>query len=143
VSLFIVDASVAVKWFLPAISETLTDEASTWLARYTKKEVNFLVPDLFWVECASVAWKAVRRGRLAKVSADAALAALTQYDFPTIPTVNLLRKAFEIAAKYERTVYDSVYVALAVQTNSQLITADEKLANSLAAHFPVKWLGSM
>lgn len=142
-SLFVLDASVAVKWFLPAISETLTDEALTWLARYAKKEVNFLVPDLFWVECASVAWKAIRRGRLTKVSADAALTALTQYDFPTIPAVNMLRKAFEIATKYERTVHDGIYVALAVQSNSQLITADEKLADSLAARFPVKWLGSM
>jgi predicted nucleic acid-binding protein len=57
--------------------------------------------------------------------------------------MNLLDRAFHIATTFERTVYDSVYVALAVQTNSQLITADEKLANSLAAHFPLKWLGSM
>jgi predicted nucleic acid-binding protein len=40
-------------------------------------------------------------------------------------------------------VYDSLYVALATLTNSQLITADERLANSLAARFPVKWLGAM
>jgi predicted nucleic acid-binding protein len=57
--------------------------------------------------------------------------------------VKLLSKAFEIATTYERTVYDSLYVALAVQTNSQLITADERLANSLATRFPVKWLGAI
>jgi predicted nucleic acid-binding protein len=38
-------------------------------------------------------------------------------------------------------VYDSLYVALAVQAKTELITADERLANSLAAHLPVKWLG--
>jgi predicted nucleic acid-binding protein len=143
VSQFVVDASVAVKWFLPAIGETLADEAMALLARYTKEDARFLVPDLFWVECASVAWKAVRKGRLPKVSADAALAALTRYDFPTFPTVNLQSKAFEIATAHGRTVYDSLYVALALQTNSQLITADERLANALAARFPVKWLGAI
>jgi predicted nucleic acid-binding protein len=44
---------------------------------------------------------------------------------------------------YERTVYDCLYVVLAVHSKAQLITADERLANSLAAHFPVKWLGAL
>jgi predicted nucleic acid-binding protein len=143
VTLFVVGASVAVKWFLPTAGETLTDESLALLRRYTKEEVRLLVPDLFWVECASVASKAVRTHRLSKVSAEAAIAALTQYDFPTFPTLNLLSRAFQIASDHGRTVYDSLYVALAVQTNSQLITADERLANSLAARFPVKWLGAL
>ena len=33
--------------------------------------------------------------------------------------------------------------ALAVHSKAQLITADERLANSLAAHFPVRWLGAV
>ena len=142
-SLIVLDASIAAKWFLPESDETLTTEALILLDRYRKNEIQIIVPDLFWVEFASVLWKAIRRGRFPKTSADAALADLTQYDFPTFPTVNLIGKAFEIATTYERTVYDSLYVALAVQTNSQLITADERLANSVAAHFPVKWLGGM
>ena len=64
-------------------------------------------------------------------------------DFPSVPSLKLLGSALQIATGFERTVYDSLYVALAVQTNSQLITADERLANSLAAHFPVKWLGAV
>jgi len=143
VSLIVLDASVAVKWFLHGKGETLADEAFALLDRYVKDEVRFLVPDLFWVEFANVMWKAVRLGRFPKALADAALATLTQYDFPTFPTVNLLSKAFEIATTYDRTVYDSIYVALAVQSKAQLVTADERLANSLAAHFPVKWLGAI
>ncbi len=142
-SLIVLDASVAVKWFLPEGVETLKTQALALLGRYVKHGIQIIVPDLFWVESASVLWKAIRRGNFPKASADAALATLTRYDFPTFPTVDLLTKAFEIATTYERTVYDSLYVALAVQSNAQLITADERLANALAAHFPVKWLGGI
>jgi predicted nucleic acid-binding protein len=142
VSLVVVDANVAAKWFLPGNSETLTDQAFSLLDRYTKQEVRFIVPDLFWVEFANVMWKAVRLGRFSRSSGRAALAALLQYDFPTAPSLNLLESAFQIATAYERTIYDSLYVALAVHSKAQLVTADERLANSLAAHFPVKWLGA-
>ena len=142
-SLIVLDASVAVKWFLPEKVETLAAEALALLGRCGKNELRIIVPDLFWVEFASVLWKAIRRGNFPKASADAALASLKRFDFPTVPSPKLLDNAFEIATAYGRTVYDSLYVALAVQTNSQLITADERLANSLAARFPVKWLGAV
>ena len=102
-----------------------------------------MVPDLFYVEIASAIWKAVRLGRVPRAFGDQALVLLTQREFATVPSLKLLDQAFQIATAFDRTVYDSLYVALAVQTNSQLITADERLANSLAAHFPVKWLGAI
>jgi predicted nucleic acid-binding protein len=62
---------------------------------------------------------------------------------PTIPSDTLVEAAFAIAAAFDRTVYDSLYIALAIDCQGQLVTADEKLANAVAAHFPVKWLGSL
>jgi predicted nucleic acid-binding protein len=47
-----------------------------------------------------------------------------------------------IALDFDRTVYDSAYIALAVATGSELITADERLVNALGSRFPVRWLGS-
>jgi predicted nucleic acid-binding protein len=143
VSLIVLDASVAVKWFLPEAHETLTIEAKALLNSYGNSEVEFIVPDLFWVEFAGVLWKAIRRDHYPKPSAEAALLSLTQFNFPTFPSLNLLDKASQIATGFDRTVYDSLYVALAEQTKSQFITADEKLANSFAAYFPVRWLGAI
>ena len=142
-SLVVVDASVAVKWFLPENGQPLVSQALALLDTYDREEVRFVVPDLFYVETASAIWKAVRAGRVSRAFGDQALALLTQRKFTTVPSLKLLDKAFQIAADHGRTVYDSLYVALAVQTNSQLITADERLANSLAARFPVKWLGAI
>jgi predicted nucleic acid-binding protein len=143
VSLIVVDANVAAKWFLPAKGEGLADEAFSLLDRYAKDEMQFIVPDLFWAEFASVIWKAVRVGRFPKVSAGAALASLTQHHFPTVASLKLIDSAFQIATVFERTVHDCLYVALAVHSNAQLVTADERLANALAANFPVKWLGAV
>jgi predicted nucleic acid-binding protein len=143
VSLVVVDASVAAKWFLPEDPEALVSEALALLDKYDREEVQFVVPDLFYVETASAIWKAVRAGRVSRAFGDQALDLLTQREFPTVPSLKLLDNAFEIATAYGRTVYDSLYVALAMQTNAQLITADERLANSLAARFPVKWLGAV
>ena len=140
---YVIDASVAAKWFLPASGETLTAEALDLLKRYAVGQVRFLVPDLFWAELGNVLWKAVRLKRLPQRSAEAALRATRDRNFPTVPSHSLLEAAFIIATTFDRTVYDALYVALALQSQSQLVTADERLANALAAHLPVKWLGSL
>lgn len=43
-----------------------------------------------------------------------------------------------MAAAYDRSVYDCMYVAMAVVSKAQMITADRRLANTLAAHDPVR-----
>jgi len=140
---FVLDASVAAKWFLPAKYERLTEEALALLGKYVQGEVQFIVPDLFWAELGSAFWKAIRLGRFETTSALEALRYLKNCDLPVYSAVTLLDRAFDIANAFDRSVYDSLYVALAVHTRAPLITADERLANSLAAHFPVKWLGAL
>lgn len=142
-NLIVVDASVAAKWLLPAKGETLRDEAFRLLRRYARGEIRLVVPDLFWAELANLLWKAVRQGRCAKATAETALASLRERKLPTVSSLSLLDLAFGIANTFDRTVYDSLYVALAVHSKAQLITADERLANALAAHLPVKWLGAV
>jgi predicted nucleic acid-binding protein len=141
--LFVLDASVAVKWFLSPKDEPLTAEALALFEKYVQGEVRFVVPDLFWAELASAFRMAIRLGRFSKTSAQEAITYLLKCDLPAYPAAPLLERAFPIATAFDRSVYDSLYVALAVHSQSQLITADERLANSLAARFPVKWLGAV
>ncbi|MHB8412536.1 MAG: type II toxin-antitoxin system VapC family toxin [Candidatus Acidiferrales bacterium] len=142
-SRIVVDASVAAKWFLPGRGETLAEEAFRLLRRYARGEIRLVVPDLFWAELGNLLWKAVRQGRCTKTTAESALTSLKDRKLPTVPTVALLDVAFAIALAFDRTVYDSLYVALAVHSKAELVTADERLANALAAQLPVKWLGAM
>jgi predicted nucleic acid-binding protein len=142
VTVVVVDASVSVKWFLSPAYEPLCPEAAALYGRYLSKEIEFIIPDIFWAELGSAFWKAVRLGRFQRPSAEAAIASLMKCDLPTFSSAKLLERAFQIATKYDRSVYDSLYVALAEKSNAELITADERLANALAAHFPIRWLGS-
>jgi predicted nucleic acid-binding protein len=139
----VLDASVAAKWFLPPAQETLAEEALRLLEQYVEGHTRFLVPDLFWPEFGNILWKSVRLRRFSRQSAEAAIVALEERKIPTAPTPSLLKDAFAIAATFDRTVYDCMYVALAVASNAPLVTADERLANALAARFPVRWLGAL
>lgn len=139
---FVLDASVAAKWMLPAQGELLRTEAFRLLDAYGAGEVNLVVPDIFWAECGNIVWKAVWRGRLDQATAQLELRSLMHRNIPTVSSLQVLEEAVTIAYDFGRSVYDCLYVALAAQAKKQLITADERLANALAARFPVKWLGA-
>jgi predicted nucleic acid-binding protein len=143
VSVFVVDASVAIKWLLPSEREPLHAEALSWLDRHMNGEVKFVVPDLFWAEIGNFLWKSIRYARLTAAIAQTALDELKGRGLEAVPCSSLVDAALEIAVAYQRSAYDSFYVALALQTKTELITADEKLANALATHLPVKWLGAL
>jgi predicted nucleic acid-binding protein len=139
----VVDASVAAKWCLPAQHEEMVPQAEDLLASYRRSEIRFLVPDLFWAELANVLWKTARLGRISTERASSALSLVRDLGIPSVPSFDLLPEALLLALSHGRKVYDSLYVALALQSKSEMITADERLANALAAKLPVKWLGAL
>lgn len=140
---YVLDASVAAKWFLPGPEEPLASEAMQVLAGYARGEVRLIVPDLFWAEFGNIIWKAVRQRRISRSSAQDAITELCARNFPTTPCQPLLPDAFAIASACDRSVYDGIYVALAVASATPLLTADERLANAMAVRFPIRWLGAV
>jgi predicted nucleic acid-binding protein len=138
----VVDASVAVKWCLPREHEDLVLQAEELLVSYRAGTEIFLVPDLFWLEVANALWKAVWKQKIDSEVAARSLQVVRDLNIPTISSVDLVPRALRLAVEHRRTVYDSIYVALALHAKANLITADERLANALAAHLPVKWLGA-
>jgi predicted nucleic acid-binding protein len=138
----VLDASVAMKWTIPSAKETLTAESLQLLKRYTDGDINFIVPDVFWAEIGNVLWKGVRQRRWPQAVAERATSEIRDRDFFTVSSLELLPEALNIAFVHDRSVYECLYVALAVQLKTEMITADERLANALAARLPVKWLGA-
>jgi predicted nucleic acid-binding protein len=139
----ILDASVAAKWFVPPPAEPDREEALKLLRGYNDGKLDIIVPDIFWAEIANFLWKAARSGRCTPAEARASLAAGIEYNFKTVPSISLLRGAFDIAAFHDRAIYDCLYVALTEQADADLITVDERLASALAVRHRVKLLSAI
>lgn len=116
----VVDASVAIKWFVPEIR---SDAAVQLLER----SVEFLAPDLLFVETANAVWKKVRRGELRADRARKLVSDMTRMAVDAVPSRNLVIDAYPIADVAGLTVYDATYLALAVRLDTELVTADAKL----------------
>lgn len=136
-SLYVVDASVVAKWFVP---ERLSDDA----VRLLDDKHELASPDLMWAEVGNVLWKKCRAGQLTGPEAARIIRALDDFPVTVFPSRLVLEGALEIALGTGHSVYDSVYLALAVALDCRLVTADERFANAraggpLARH--VLWVG--
>jgi len=132
----VVDASVAVKWFVPEIH-------SAAAARMLDPEIALYAPDLIGPEFGNILWKKVRREEITREEAVEIVNAFAKLPFEIRPSSILLPAAFELAIELDRTVYDSLYLALAVAEECALITADAKFhatiaTSPLAGH--VRWV---
>lgn len=84
-----------------------------------------------------------RRRELARGEAAEILDAFVSLPLEIRPSTVLLAPAFDIAAGLDRTVYDSLYLALAIAEDCVLATADAKFheivaASPLASH--IHWV---
>jgi predicted nucleic acid-binding protein len=124
VSVFVVDASVVVKWFVPEIH---SDAARRLLVL----PHDYVAPDLLFAETANTIWKKIRREELTAEEGQRLVADIGQIAVETVPCRALAEDAHALANATGRTVYDSMYVALAVRLNTRSITADDRLEAAL------------
>src|SRR6188474_2491749 len=120
----VVDASVVIKWF---VEEIHADQAR----ELQDDQYELVAPDLLWPESGNILWKKVQRAELMADEARLICAGLDEQPIHIFPSSLVLEPALEIALETGRTVYDSCYLALAVLTECQLVTADQRLVNSL------------
>jgi len=122
----VVDASVVAKWFFPELYSSQSRRLLS--ARYT-----LLAPDLIWSEVGNIAWKRVRRGEMQADEAAQFVADVVRLPLDTVASHGLLAPALELALATDRTLYDCLYLALAIDRQSRLVTADERFVNALSA----------
>jgi len=118
----VVDASVAVKWLLP---ESHAEAAS----RILNSKHELLAPDLILAEVGNVIWKKWRRREVSGDVAGDLLRDFYRYPVQTFASRALMIAAWGLAEQYDRSFYDSLYLALAIHAGCPLVTADLKLYN--------------
>lgn len=125
----VIDASIGVK---AVVEEPESERVEALLAHLAgNPSPRFYVPELFYVECANILWKYVRRFGYAEQEASDGLALLRSLNFVVIPIITLIEPALQIAMHHGISAYDACYVALSDIHNVPLITADQRLVNSL------------
>ena len=115
----VIDPSVAVKWFNP---ELLSAEALELRSLHVKDQVHFYAPELFLYEVINALRWNPEFNKNDVVDASKSLIEIMISYRKILP-----EEALEIAYKYNLTVYDASYIALARNLGSILITADDKL----------------
>ena len=116
----VVDASVAVKWF---VAEDGSEKADALLGSGER----FIAPDLILFEIGSVLWRRWRAGELGRQQVQETQAALPRWFAEVCPLSLLYKQAMDLTLNLDHHIYDCAYLALAVQTSCELITADNKL----------------
>ncbi|MEP7008935.1 MAG: type II toxin-antitoxin system VapC family toxin [Acidobacteriota bacterium] len=135
----VVDASVAAKWILP---EPYSDTAALLLA----EDYELWAPDLLWPEVGNILWKKWRRGEITAEEGGALLQDFRHFPVQLHSSVGITSIAWEIASSFSRSFYDSLYLALAVDRDCALVTADGKLYNALSggsSPVPLIWVAEI
>ena len=123
---FVVDASVVGSWLLPDENHP---EALTALERLKDEEA--FAPSLLWFELRNLLLANERRRRITPTQTAAALNLVQElplrFDSRADSDTTL-----QLARAYRLTVYDAVYLELAVRRHLPLVTFDAALAKAAA-----------
>jgi predicted nucleic acid-binding protein len=134
----VIDASVAIKWF---VTEPFSNQARQVLTAYEEGHVVLHAPDILISEFANTIWKKQLFQGLTAPDAKEILAAFRKLEFTLTSGLSLVEDAYQLAITNRRSFYDSLYLALSIRQNCNLVTADERLVNAVSAsHSQVVWI---
>ncbi len=120
----VVDASVAIKWYVPEIYE---QEAS----HLQKSGDQFHAPELILPEFGNVVWKKVARGEITEKQGQRIVSEFSKTKLTLHPHASIIKSAFTGATLTNQTVYDWTYLSLALILGCEFVTADERFYKAL------------
>lgn len=124
----VVDASLSLSWIL---SEADGKGVMRLVDEQVKGEIMTIAPDIWLYECLNGLKSALLRKRIGEITSRQYIAKVMDLapDFVNIePMVN---EIFEVATRYNLSVYDASYVALAAIRHCDFYTGDVKLYNKI------------
>jgi predicted nucleic acid-binding protein len=118
----VVDASVAIKWFVvESPAEGDTDEALELLRAYRDDRIDFYQPPIWRAEVLAVL------ARIVPDKVDQHTWKLLAFDHAEAAVSTVYLKAIQLSIQLNHHLFDTIYHAAALtHTSANLITADEK-----------------
>jgi predicted nucleic acid-binding protein len=131
--LLVVDCTVAAKWVLDEAGHV---QALRLLEEEESGSLLLIAPDLLLTEFASLIAKRVRRKRMSAAQAIDAFGRFEESSPALFETRPLVESALHLAVDGQLSLWDSVYLALALEHRCPLITADRRLFRGRSPRHP-------
>jgi predicted nucleic acid-binding protein len=137
--MLVVDCSVAAKW---ALAEPGEIDAFRLLDEQARGERSLIAPDLLLMEFASLIAKRTGRKQMSATQATQAFRLMEESELRLFETRPLLGRALDLALNNQMSLWDCVYLALAIQHNCPMVTADRRLFRGASGRHPaIRLLG--
>ena len=125
---YVVDASIVAKWL---VNEALSDEA----ARLLGGETTLVAPSLVFAEATNALWAIHRHGDIDTEDMTDAVQTLQAAPIAVPASMaQLAAAAARLAADLDHPAYDCFYLALAIQTQYPVVTADARFHDKVRGH---------
>jgi predicted nucleic acid-binding protein len=124
---FVLDASIAITWAMRDEDHLLAD-----LAFLEIQSGSAIVPGIFWYELRNILVLNERRNRISPDDSTRFLLELEQLSIDLDSPRNGTQ-VMDLSRKYNLSVYDAAYLALAIRERVPLSTLDKDLRNAARA----------
>ena len=121
----VVDASVALKW--------VADEPGTEAA-LALLDQPLIAPAIWLAEVANALWRHVRLGEATEGDASARLQELAEAPVTSLSIEPHVARALQLAVELRHPVYDCIYLAVAENYDTYVVTDDRRFARAAAAN---------
>lgn len=120
----VIDACVAIKWFLP---EQNYEKAGEILSNHNR----LIAPDLFQIELDSIITKKVRQRLIEAEDAYRIYEEIRNIPIQIISYSLINKLAFDLSVALPITQYAACYLAVAIEFNQKVVTADMRFVRGM------------
>jgi len=104
--------------------------AREFLDRSIAREIDLIAPDLLYTEMASLLSKKHRRGVITAEQARTSFSYIQNAGLRIYDTVPRVARALQLSLTSQLSIWDSVYLTLALEHKCAMLTADSRLHRS-------------
>ena len=131
---FVLDNSVAMRWFMPSLEQSDQQYAERVLKSMDESEVGALVPELWYLEVSNVLLGAERNGEVTVTVGQVEIFTSQLENLPITVDSSTQKQSFsqimDLARSYNLSSYDAAYLELAIRESLMLASLDRKLVKA-------------